>query len=70
MSNQTVRCRLCGKPYTFYAFYAGDQSACPSCRAAAQVEIETVATPAPKPESPVDRLIRECGGIPPKDGKQ
>lgn len=68
---QTIACRICGKPYVFYAFYAGDQSACPSCRAAAQAEVKTVvspAIPALKPESPVDRLIRECSGIPPKDG--
>ncbi len=29
---QTVKCPICGEPYVFYAFYAGDQSACPSCR--------------------------------------
>lgn len=29
---QTVKCKICGKPYVVYAFYSGDQSACPSCR--------------------------------------
>ncbi len=32
---KTVRCRICGEPYVFYAHYAGDQSACPDCRAKA-----------------------------------
>ena len=32
---QTVWCR-CGKPYKVYSHYAGDQSACPSCRAQAE----------------------------------
>lgn len=31
-----VRCQFCGKLYKFYAFYAGDQSACPSCRREAE----------------------------------
>lgn len=29
---ETVACPICGNPYTFYPFMAGDQSACPSCR--------------------------------------
>ena len=29
---KTVKCPICGKPYVFMAFYAGDQSACPKCR--------------------------------------
>ena len=33
MAEQTVKCKICGKPYVFHAHYAGDQSACPSCRA-------------------------------------
>jgi len=32
---QTVKCPICGKPYKFYPFYAGDQSACPACQAEA-----------------------------------
>ncbi len=32
---KTIRCRICGEPYVFYAHYAGDQSACPDCRAKA-----------------------------------
>ena len=33
MSNldKTVKCPICSKPYKFYAYMAGDQSACPSC---------------------------------------
>lgn len=33
--NQTVKCPICGEPYTFYSHYAFDQSACPDCRAKA-----------------------------------
>lgn len=33
---QTVKCNICGRPYKFYAFMAGDQSACPSCRSQAE----------------------------------
>jgi hypothetical protein len=29
---KTIKCPICGEPYVFYAFYAGDQSACPDCR--------------------------------------
>lgn len=31
MLDKTVKCSICGKPYKFMAFYAGDQSACPAC---------------------------------------
>jgi recombinational DNA repair protein (RecF pathway) len=31
MNEQTKKCPVCGKPYKVYAFYAGDQSACPKC---------------------------------------
>ena len=31
MTEQTVKCPICGEPYVFYAYYAGDQSACPKC---------------------------------------
>lgn len=63
MTEQTVPCRICGQPYVFYAFYAADQSACPSCRARARgrEEIVTVANTTGS-EDPIDRLIRECGG--------
>lgn len=27
-----IKCPICGSPYVFYPFYAGDQSACPECR--------------------------------------
>ena len=33
---QTVKCPVCGKPYVTYMYYAGDQSACPDCRAKAR----------------------------------
>lgn len=33
---QTIQCRICSAPYAFYAFYAGDQSACPKCRTEAR----------------------------------
>ena len=31
MSEQTVQCPICKQPYKTYDFFAGDQSACPSC---------------------------------------
>ena len=36
MSEQTVKCPICGEPYVVYAFKAGDQSACPECRSKAR----------------------------------
>ncbi len=36
MEEQTVKCPICGEPYKFYPFYAGDQSACPKCRGKAE----------------------------------
>ena len=36
MSEQTVKCPICGSPYKVYMYYAGDQSACPRCRVEAQ----------------------------------
>ena len=33
---KTVKCPICGEPYVFMPFYAGDQSACPKCRAKAR----------------------------------
>jgi len=35
MTETTMKCRICGKPYKVYSMYAGDQSACPACRRAA-----------------------------------
>lgn len=32
MSEQTVKCPICSKPYVTYMHYAGDQSSCPACR--------------------------------------
>lgn len=31
MTEQTVKCPICGEPYKFYAMMVGDQSACPDC---------------------------------------
>ena len=31
MTEWTEKCPICGDPYKRYAFYAGDQSACPDC---------------------------------------
>ena len=36
MTEQTVKCPICGEPYVFYAYMAGDQSACPTCRGKAR----------------------------------
>ena len=36
MSKQTVKCPICGEPYTFYAYSAADQSACSDCIAKAK----------------------------------
>ncbi len=43
--DETVKCRICGKPYKFFVFYAGDQSACPDCRSAAKRGIERESSP-------------------------
>ena len=32
MSEQTVKCPICGSPYKVYMYYTGDQSACQRCR--------------------------------------
>jgi len=32
MQEFTAQCKICGKPYKYYPYYAGDQSACPDCR--------------------------------------
>lgn len=37
---QTVKCPICGKPYVTFSHYAGDQSACPDCRAKAREQID------------------------------
>lgn len=36
ITEQTVKCPICGNPYKIYAYYAGDQSACPRCRSKAE----------------------------------
>lgn len=35
ISEQTVKCHICGRPYKVHSHYAGDQSACPKCIAEA-----------------------------------
>jgi hypothetical protein len=39
VSEQTVKCQICGLPYVVYAFYSGDQSACSRCRAEARKDM-------------------------------
>lgn len=38
LTERTVKCPICSKPYKHYAFSAADQSACPSCANAAERE--------------------------------
>jgi hypothetical protein len=38
MSEQTIKCPICGEPYVFYMYMAGDQSACPDCRRKARTK--------------------------------
>jgi len=33
MTERTIKCHICGKPYKVYMFYAGDQSTCGECQA-------------------------------------
>jgi len=42
---QTIKCPICGLPYVVYSHYAGDQSACWSCRREARRELEQAAYP-------------------------
>ena len=51
MSEQTIKCPICNRPYVFYAYMAGDQSACPACRDEAR-----------KPERPKNHYIDELTG--------
>lgn len=44
MNEQTIQCPICKQPYKVYPFYAGDQSACPSCRAKAEKNMKGVFT--------------------------
>lgn len=39
MSEQTIKCPICGDPYNTYSHYAGNQSACPSCKSQAEENI-------------------------------
>jgi endogenous inhibitor of DNA gyrase (YacG/DUF329 family) len=45
ITEQTVKCPVCGRPYKFYAFMAGDQSACPACVKAAESAVKAPDTP-------------------------
>lgn len=38
MTEETIKCPICGKPYKVYTFSAGDQSACPKCVRQAAVD--------------------------------
>ena len=42
LTEQTVKCPCCGRPYKFYPFSAADQSACPRCVAEAEQDLYTV----------------------------
>lgn len=44
MDVQTVKCNICGHAYKFYAYMAGDQSACPSCIAQAESNMKITIT--------------------------
>ena len=44
-SEMAVKCPICGSPYRPYSHYAGDQSACPDCRARARGRtVDTLST--------------------------
>jgi len=45
MTEQTVRCKICGRPYKFYAHSAADQSACPKCVYEAENKMRWVPEP-------------------------
>ena len=45
MTEQTIKCPICGRPYKAYSHYAGDQSACPACRKEAEDDIRRPDTP-------------------------
>lgn len=47
MTEQTIKCPICAKPYVVYSHFAGDQSACPSCRREARGGDKSLAGPAP-----------------------
>lgn len=32
MTDRTVKCPICRRPYVVYGYYVGDQSACRKCR--------------------------------------
>lgn len=36
MTEQTVKCPICGEPYKVYSHMAGDQSACQQCQRKAE----------------------------------
>lgn len=46
MDETVVQCPICGDPYVFMSHYAGDQSACGSCRnKAGGIDGQTIACP-------------------------
>lgn len=55
MSEQTVKCPICGEPYVVYMMMVGDQSACFSCRMKARRQSYLVPHQAKSHEDPSDR---------------
>ncbi len=43
---ETIKCRICGKPYKVSGYTVIDQSACPECVRAAETGVERESTPA------------------------
>lgn len=52
MLDRTMRCPICGMPYVFYSFYAGDQSACRRCKTLARQDESELRPPWFEPPSP------------------
>ena len=55
MNDKIVRCPTCDSAYKVYGMYAGDQSACPVCRRAAE---EAARQGAPHPTVKRPRRIK------------
>jgi len=61
ISERTVACPICTRAYKVYSMYAGDQSACPKCRAEAE---EAVRKQAPHPHHPASRKSKGYEVVP------
>lgn len=59
MTESTVKCRICGEPYKVYAYYAGDQSACPPCRARAEANGKGIGPHGPRPISTLRAFLSQ-----------